>query len=90
MPRPIFVLEYAAKTGGDPIPADVAVVAWEDICHGQRGKEFVFIHHSPSRSPSRWTYAENKRPFIVYTRQWSKLGASSTLAGALKIAKREA
>jgi hypothetical protein len=88
--RPVFVLDHTAKVGGDPIPADVGVVAWTDICHGQRGKDFLFISHDPSRSPSRWTYAENKRPFIVYTRHWFKLGASSTLAGALKIAKREA
>lgn len=90
MPRPIFVMQYAAKVGGDPIPSDVAVVAWEEICHGQRGKDFLHIDYSASRNPSRWTYAKNKRPFIVYTRHWTKVGASKTLAGALKIARREA
>lgn len=83
MSRPVFVL---AQTPGAPADAP----AWEDICHGQRGKDFLFINHEPSRSPSRWTYAENKRPFIVYTRRWTKLGASSSLSGAMKIAQREA
>lgn len=87
---PIFVLDHAAKVGGDPIPNGIGVVAWTDICHGQKGKQFLFVDHQPSRSPSRWTYAENKRPFIVYTRHWGKLGASSTLAGAMKIALRNA
>ena len=88
--RPIFVLDHAAKVGGDPIPEGIDVVAWEGICHGQKGKDFLFISHDPSRSPSRWTYTENKRPFIVCTRRWVKVGASSTLAGAMKIARREA
>lgn len=79
---PVFVL---TGTPGAQNP-----VNWEDICHGQRGRRFLFIHHEPSRSPSRWTYAENKRPFIVYTRQWHRAGASSTLDGALRIANREA
>jgi hypothetical protein len=79
---PIFVLD---RTPG----ADEAV-AWESICHGQRGKRFIFINHEPARCPSRWTHAENKRPFIVYTRDWHKLGASCTLDGALKIARRNA
>lgn len=81
--RPVFIL---ARTPGAPEDSPT----WEDICHGQRGKNFLFISHEPARSPSRWTYADNKRPFIVYTRQWHKLGASSTLAGAVKIANREA
>jgi hypothetical protein len=77
---PIFVL---ART-----PGATETVEWTSICQGQKGKDFVFVQHEPSRSPSRWTYAENKRPFVVYTRRWHKLGASSTLEGALKIAKR--
>ena len=80
----IFVLQ------GTPSAGEVPLVNWLDICHGQQGREFVFVMHQRGRSPSRWTYAENKRPFIVYTRRWHKLGASSTLEGALKIAKREA
>lgn len=48
----------------------------------------MFIMHEESRIRSRWTYAENKRPFIVYTRKWNRLGASKTLKGALKIAAR--
>jgi hypothetical protein len=84
MNRKIFVLK------GTPDAGDFPVIDWLDICHGQHGRDFVFIHHEAGRSPSRWTYAENKRPFIVYTRRWHKLGASATLEGALKIAKREA
>jgi hypothetical protein len=80
--RPVFVL---ART-----PGAVDTVEWTDICHGQQGKRFLFISHEPARSPSRWTYAENKRPFIVYTQHWHRVGASSTLDGALKIARREA
>lgn len=79
---PVFVL---ANT-----PGAEEVVAWTDICQGQRGKRFLFINHEPSRNPSRWTYAENKRPFIVYTQNWCRLGASSTLAGAQKIAAKNA
>lgn len=81
-PRPVFVLACT--------PGEADKVAWQDICHGQKGKDFVFINHEPSRSPSRWTHAENKRPFIVYTRRWHRLGCSASLAGALKIARREA
>ena len=90
MPRPIFVLNCAP--GALPVgeQADAPTAAWEDICHGQKGKAFLFINHEPSRSPSRWAYADNKRPFIVYTRNWTRMGASSTLVGALKIARREA
>lgn len=80
--RPIFVL---ART-----PGATETVEWTDICHGQKGKRFLFINHEPDRSPSRWTFAANKRPFIVYTQGWDKVGASSTLQGALKIARREA
>lgn len=81
--RPIFVLARTPGAGND-------AVEWTDICNGKRGRRFLFINHEPGRSPSRWTYAENKRPFIVYTQDWYRLGASSTLAGALKIAQREA
>lgn len=80
--RPIFVLAE--------VPGATDPVRWTDICHGQRGKRFLFINYEPHRNPSRWTYAENKRPFIVYTSGWHKLGASTTLAGALRIAQREA
>ena len=90
MPKKIFIL---ARTPGAPAvgePSDTPTKEWTDICHGQCGKDFIFINYEPNRSPSRWTYAENKRPFIVYTREWYKLGASSTLRGALKIARRNA
>ena len=80
MAKPIFILER--------VPGATNTVAWTDICYGQRGKDFIFINHVPHRSPSRWTLVDNKRPFVVYTRRWDKLGASATLEGALKIAKR--
>lgn len=88
--RPIFVLDCVPGALPRGEPAAHPTVAWEDICHGQRGTKFLFINHEPSRSPSRWTFAQNKRPFIVQDRYWNRIGASSTLAGALKIAKREA
>lgn len=81
--RPIFIL---ART---PTAETEETVEWTEICHGQRGKKFLFINYEPHRNPSRWTFAENKRPFIVYTSGWYKLGASSTLEGAKKIAERE-
>lgn len=80
--RPVFVL--------DTVPGAKDAVRWQDICYGQKGKQFLFIEHERSRSPSRWTYVENKRPFVVYTQNWHRVSASSTLEGALKIAKREA
>lgn len=93
MTQPIFVL--FGTPGALPVGEDAAAptVRWEDICHGQKGREFIFINHETGRSPSRWTFAENKRPFIVYRRSGrsisrGRLGASSTLAGALKIAAR--
>ena len=78
---PIFVVR--------PMPdAPPDAVHWTDICHGQRGRKFIFINHEASRNKSRWVPIDNKRPLIVYDRRWNKLGASSTLAGALKIAQR--
>lgn len=69
-------------------PGATDTIKWTDICHGQRGKDFLFIKHEAIRHTSRWSYADNKRPFIVRDRNWFKWGASSTLEGAFAIAKR--
>lgn len=97
MTTPIFILDIALRNVGLQ-PADLAavglkhddapIVDWTSICHGQRGKLFFTINHEAGRSPSRWTYVANKRPWIVSDRWGTKYGASSTLDGALKIARR--
>jgi len=74
-----------------PLPPDVLVQKWADFCHNRAG--FVFIIYEAGPAPNRWGYApnrQNKRPFIVYDKRWSKLGASSTLKGAMTIANRVA
>lgn len=89
MSRPVFIL--ARTPGADHLKhQQIKVVEWTDICHGQLGKEFILIDHQPSRCPSRWTHAKNKRPFVVASRGRYRLSASSTLEGAVKIAIREA
>jgi hypothetical protein len=101
MSTPVFILSDAVKAASlsalerGHAHRGARHFEWTDICHGQHGKTFVFVTHEPSRSPSRWTYADNKRPFIVYLTSgcsiaWSKQGSSSTLNGALEIAKRAA
>lgn len=86
MPRPIFILRCSGAPDGAPAP----VVDWTEICHGQKGKDFIFIDHDPFRELSRWTHTERKRPWIVRTRNWHQLGAASTLDGAYCIAARHA
>ena len=78
---PIFILN---TTPGAPEGAP----HWTEICHGQKGKDFLFIHHQPHRHTSRWHHVDAKRPFVVHKRNWLKVGQSSTLDGAVKIAKR--
>lgn len=97
-PRPIFILDSTIRlineaAGSDqiiPASESLPVVAWTDICHGQKGKNFLFIDYAPWRDTSRWTGVEAKRPYIVYDKHWNKLGCSSKLSGAIKIARREA
>jgi hypothetical protein len=84
--RPVFVLARTPAAERVRCP----VVEWTDICHGQRGRRFLFITHQPYRDTSRWTSTTNKRPFFVYTHNWLKVGCSSTLEGAMRIAEREA
>ena len=67
--------------------SDLPVVDWEDICHGQRGRRFVFIRHEPFRQVSRHTHADRKRPFILTTRDWSEVSSHKTLAAAVRAAK---
>ncbi len=87
MTLPIFILHNVPGATGHPYARK-----WEDICHGQQGKKFLLIAHRPHRSPSRHTYAENKRPFRVEMKGRGfddmNCGQAESLAGALKIAAR--
>lgn len=82
----IFIL--AGTPGADP--TDPRVVEWTAICH--RKADLICISHRPHVDTSRWTHKPRKRAFIVELRAYSRmhymapLGASATLAGALKIA----
>lgn len=84
MARPVFIL--LDVPGREKYPE--LVREWTAICHGQEGARFYFISHEPSRMPSRWTYAERKRPFIVYDRNWFRWSAHETLDAAVKSARR--
>jgi hypothetical protein len=85
---PVFVLASTLRISGVAAPDGADVAEWEDVCHGQRSKKFLLVDYQSSISPSRWTYRERKRKFIVLDQGWFQLGASATLEGALKIAQR--
>lgn len=84
MARPVFIL-YDVP-GCEKYPE--LVREWTAFCHGQEGKKFYFILHEPSRMPSRWTYAERKRPFIVYDQGWHRWSAHKTLDAAVNAARK--
>jgi hypothetical protein len=45
MNLPIFVLSN--------VPGATDGIRWEDICHGQKGRKFIFINHETIRHTSR-------------------------------------
>ena len=94
-PLPIYVDQNAIENGPRAVlpPGEGEAAQWGDVCNGKGGSRFVWVMCLPGRSPSRWTYAENLRPWAVYvvTRRGGlggKVTSSGTLAGALKLAKR--
>ena len=94
-PLPIYVDQNAIENGPRAVlcTGDGEAVAWETICHGQRGRRFVWVRHLVFRRTSRHTSEYRARPWLVSIyrtgRGWSYgETASATFAGALKLAKR--
>lgn len=87
---PVYVL--AGTPGALPVghPADIPTVEWTSICHDRKRQRFLLIDYDRVRYTSRWQVATNKRPFVVRDAWHNRVTASSTLAGAIKAARKAA
>jgi hypothetical protein len=85
----IYILAEVARNLGITTNAveGVPVRKWEDVCHE---KGFIFIRHDEQRMVGKHGLVDRKLPFMVCSRGRDQIGASRTLAGAIKIAKAAA
>jgi hypothetical protein len=86
---------YVSTQRHDEVVAAPAVsMRWEEICHGQRGRRFVWIRHLAFRNTGSGRGATPRlRPWVVGVYSVGRLfshreASSATLAGAIKLAKR--
>jgi len=97
MKTPIYILPCAARAAGTSpewlakhgTANDMPVREWTTIC---RGPSFLWVRHDETRPTSRWNLVTRKRPFLVLFHRRghtgsTDVGASATLAGAIKIAQ---